>query len=280
MALRSEGPREPQPSAEGRIEQVSKEALARAAELIVAAQGQVVALTGAGVSTDSGLPDFRSPGSGIWNEVDPQEVSSREALREDPARFWTFQRQRLSTRDGVEPNAVHRALATWEQDGLLKAIVTQNVDGLHQRAGSRHVLEMHGSRQTLRCDACGAEYLWEQVDDSADEDVPRCTACKKPHNVIRPNVVLFGEDLPPGALQTARALCWDARVLLCLGTSLGVWPVRDLPRDTLRAGGAVILINRETTNLSFYSGVLAFHDDLQCVLDQLGGAIEHSKRLS
>ena len=201
-----------------------------------------VVLTGAGVSTESGIPDFRSA-RGIWRDVDPFEVASLDAFRRDPARVWSFYRERIHGLRGTEPNAAHRALAELGRLGLCEAIVTQNVDGLHQRAGSANVLEVHGSLRTARCLACDrAEPIEAVLDQLELAPLPVCVACGA---VLKPGVVLFGEALPAQALGLAFELARGAALLLVVGSSLEVWPVAGLP---LEAAGFAI-VNRGPTAL-------------------------------
>ncbi|MGH2921921.1 MAG: SIR2 family NAD-dependent protein deacylase [Gaiellaceae bacterium] len=203
-----------------------------------------VVLTGAGVSTESGIPDFRSP-TGIWAEFDPLEYASLEAFRADPGKVWSFYAPRFSMLTDAEPNAAHRALAELERRGLVRAVVTQNIDLLHQRAGSREVIEVHGSISSSSCLACGASYPLEAVvDQLGSRDIPVCVQCG---DVLKPDVVFFGELLPEASIDQAYALAGDAELLLVVGSALEVWPVAELPLVTQRAGGAVAIVNRGPT---------------------------------
>jgi NAD-dependent deacetylase len=212
--------------------------IATLAELVRGAQPCVV-LTGAGVSTESGIPDFRSAG-GIWATYDPMDVASIEGFHRDPESVWEFYGRRLALLQQVQPNAAHVVLAELETDGLVQAVITQNVDGLHARAGSRDVIEVHGSLAAAVCPACG-----ERV--PAGElrlPLPRCGSCDA---VLKPGVVMFGEVLPRAALERAVALAGAAGLLLVVGSSLQVWPVAGLPEETLRSGGRIAVVNREPT---------------------------------
>ncbi len=207
----------------------------------IAAADRVVALTGAGISVPSGIPDFRTPGTGLWANVDPMEVAHIDAWRSDPARFWGFYARRLASLGDVEPNGAHRALVAMADSGHLHAVVTQNVDRLHRAAGTRDPIEVHGSIATASCLHCGGRVELERVLElagAADDGVPRC-GCGEP---LKPDVVLFGEFLPEAALQRAYALAAVADVLLCIGTSLEVHPIAQLPDITASAGGEVALI--------------------------------------
>jgi NAD-dependent deacetylase len=208
------------------------------AELIAANQ-PCVALTGAGVSTESGIPDFRSAG-GIWAEFDPYEVGSIDAFRRDPARVWEFYALRLGVLADARPNDAHRALARLEAAGLLDAVITQNVDRLHAAAGSRDVIEVHGSIDRAECLACGTEVS----DLRGLLPLPRCPRCG---TVLKPGVVMFGELLPEVAVDRATRLARGAALLLVIGSSLEVWPVAGLPEETLAHGGKLAIVNRDST---------------------------------
>jgi NAD-dependent deacetylase len=236
--------------------------LATLAELLRAA-GSVVALTGAGISVPSGIPDFRSPGTGLWEKVDPMEVAHIDAFRRDPVKFWTFYTQRFATLAEKQPNGAHRALVRMEERGLLDAVITQNVDMLHRQAGTRELIELHGSIASCSCPSCRANVTLAEVRLRLDADargVPRCERCGG--EVLKPDVVLFGELLPEPAIARARELCEQAELLLCVGSSLEVHPAAGLPLLTLQAGGALAIITAGPTPL----------DELARV--RLGGDVE------
>jgi NAD-dependent deacetylase len=195
-----------------------------------------VVLTGAGISTESGIPDFRSP-TGIWAQYDPMEYATIEAFRRDPAKVWEFYALRLDALAQAEPNSGHLALAELERHGLVQAVVTQNIDGLHQRAGSQEVIEVHGSIRTATCLSCGEE-------TALDRALPRCPRCGE---IMKPGVVMFGELLPEGAMERAAELARAAGLLLVVGSALEVYPVAGLPEETLSAGGALAIVNRGPT---------------------------------
>jgi NAD-dependent deacetylase len=181
-----------------------------------------VALTGAGVSTESGIPDFRSP-MGIWAEFDPLEYATLGAFRRDPAKVWRFYAPRFSMLTEAEPNPAHLALAELERLGLLDAVVTQNIDLLHERAGSRAVVEVHGSIRTSSCPGCGSRYALDEVLPLIEAGgAPSCPSCD---GILKPDVVFFDEVLPPAAIDRAYELAGSARLLLVVGSSLEVWPV-------------------------------------------------------
>jgi NAD-dependent deacetylase len=246
------------------------------AELIRGRQPCVV-LTGAGISTESGIPDFRSP-TGLWAQYDPMEYATIGAFRRDPVKVWEFYALRFDVLTHAEPNAGHRGLAELERRGLVSTVITQNVDGLHTRAGSRDVIEVHGSIRTASCLACGTRVSFAEVlaslpvppdsrsagsgvsaptngfigvagqardsFEEAPQAVPRCPECGE---VLKPDVVMFGELLPTGAIERAEALAAQAGLLLVVGSALEVYPVAGLPELTLAAGGALAIVNRGPT---------------------------------
>jgi NAD-dependent deacetylase len=219
--------------------QVATDQAARLAELLRESEC-TVALTGAGISVPSGIPDFRTPGEGIWEKVDPMEVAHIDAFRRDPARFWGFYRQRLKMLSDVEPNGAHEALAELELRGLLEAVITQNIDTLHAKGGSERVIEVHGSIRTSSCQACGEEFDTARIEELFDED--GAAVCSKCDGPVKPDVVLFGELLPAEAMAEAEALAERADLMLCIGSSLEVFPVAGLPSVTLRSGGGIAVI--------------------------------------
>ena len=173
---------------------MSRPEISRAAKLVV--QGRVVALTGAGVSAESGIPTFRGPG-GLWERFRPEDLATPEAFARDPRRVWAWYKWRLGIVLSARPNPAHLALAELERMGLLEAVITQNVDGLHQEAGSKRVVELHGSLRRARCTRCGLRISLEAV---PSEDLPKCPSCG---GLLRPDVVWFGEPLPSDAWEEA-----------------------------------------------------------------------------
>jgi NAD-dependent protein deacetylase/lipoamidase len=223
---------------EGRV---ADDRVATLAELVRSA-ASVVALTGAGISVPSGIPDFRSPGTGIWENVDPMEVAHIDAWRADPERFWSFYGARFQLLGDKRPNAAHEALVELERQGLLDAVITQNIDRLHRKAGTTELVEVHGSIASSSCLACGARYGLDEV-VALLPGVPACD-CGRP---LKPDVVLFGEFLPEDALGRANELAARADLLLCIGSSLEVHPVAQLPGVTLRRGGALAIVTKGPT---------------------------------
>jgi NAD-dependent deacetylase len=223
--------------------------------------GPAVVLTGAGISTESGIPDFRSP-TGIWAQYDPMEYATIDAFRADPVKVWSFYSLRMRVLVEAQPNAGHEALAELERDGLVAAVVTQNIDGLHARAGSRDVVEVHGSIRSATCLSCGARYPLDEVlallDQGADsaattEAVPALPVppgafsgappCARCGAIVKPDVVMFGELLPREAIDRAYELARSTRLLLVVGSALEVWPVSLLPDETAARGGHVAIVN-------------------------------------
>jgi NAD-dependent deacetylase len=224
---------------------VATDRAARLAELI-SRSGSVVALTGAGISVPSGIPDFRSPGTGLWANVDPMEVAHIDVFRRDPERFWRFYGERFQTLEHKRPNRAHEALAELELAGLLDAVITQNIDQLHSRAGTRELVEVHGTIAHSSCLTCATRYPLAEVRarQAIDPDrVPRC-GCGQP---LKPDVVLFGEYLPADALARAESLAAKADLMLCIGSSLEVYPVAQLPAVTLAAGGRLAILTQGVT---------------------------------
>lgn len=216
---------------------------AGAADLLRGAR-RAVALTGAGVSTESGLPDFRSS-DGLWAGVDPSEVASRSALERHPEAFFAFYRERLARLAAASPNPAHRALAALERAGCLRAIITQNIDGLHQAAGSRAVVEIHGNLREAVCLGCGATGSIEPLRAAlAAGTLPRCGRCG---GLLKPNVVLFEDPMPEAPWQAACEAARACDLMLVVGSSLQVTPAAYLPSYALEAGARLVIVNREET---------------------------------
>jgi NAD-dependent deacetylase len=247
------------------------QAVEQLAELIRGSERTVV-LTGAGVSVPSGIPDFRTPGTGLWENVNPMEVAHIDVFRREPDRFWHFYSQRFAVLGEKEPNAAHLAIAELERMGLVEAVVTQNIDRLHRRAGSQHVIEVHGSIDRCVCPECGGRVELERVLKLIAEHpgAPECDACIAP---LKPDVVLFGELLPEQALNDAYALASNAELLIGIGSSLEVYPVASLPRVTLDSGGRVALVTQGPTpydraaDVKLTGDVVAELDALLAALD-------------
>ena len=228
--------------------------ISRAAQLLRSAT-HAIALTGAGLSTPSGIPDFRSAETGLWNRVNPLEVATIYAFRENPARFFNWIRPLAVAICEAWPNAAHRALAQLEQAGLLRLVITQNIDGLHQRAGSINVAEVHGHIREATCLNC---YHAVSVEDHlerflADGNVPRCPKCG---GVLKPNATLFGEALPAQAMLAALQAARKCDVMLIAGSSLEVAPAADLPELAKAHQARLIIVNLGETHLDHCADVL------------------------
>lgn len=234
-----------------------------------------VAFTGAGISTPSGIPDFRSTGTGLWEKHNPMEVASLSVFRTHPERFYNWLRPLLQGIWSAQPNPAHRALAHLEAAGLLKALITQNIDDLHQRAGSRQVLEVHGSLRTMTCPRCGKEHPARQFqaalsgEDGSDR-LPRCPGCSA---VMKPDITLFEEMLPVTTWQAAERHCQQADLMLVAGSSLEVWPANSLPQLAVESGAALVIINFSATPLDRYAEVLLRGD-----VAEILPALEHLAR--
>ena len=199
-----------------------------------------VILTGAGMSTESGLPDFRSSG-GLWAGKDPMEIATPKAMEKDFDTFVGFYQMRIREAAKYEPNDGHRVLARWEEKGYVKRVVTQNVDGYHSKAGSKDVIELHGTLNTIRCNSCGVKnpavnYLFDHV--------KYCTCGGK----NRPEIVLFHENLPEQAMATANKLAKECKLFIVLGTSLQVYPAAGLPDTAAKRGAKIVIVDREPQN--------------------------------
>ena len=204
-----------------------------------------VALTGAGISVPSGIPDFRTPETGLWANVDPMEVAHIDVFERDPARFWSYYRPRFQSLGDKRPNAAHEALAELERRGLIEGVVTQNIDRLHRAGGSQNVVEVHGSIETSSCTRCAACFELDEVEDLFDgEGVALCSSCGGP---VKPDVILFGELLSESAMARARSLAERAELMICIGSSLAVYPVAGLPQLTLERGGRLAIVTKGST---------------------------------
>jgi NAD-dependent deacetylase len=202
-----------------------------------------VAFTGAGISVESGIPHFRGEG-GLWTVFDPYRVASIHRFKEDPTDYWTY--SRTYRRTGAEPNPAHRAVVDMERRGHVRAVITQNTDGLHQKAGSREVVELHGSGANVICLDCERRYPREEIDRlNRERCPPNCPGCGGRY--LKPTVVLFGEPLPVEAVERAQQLSETADLMLVVGSSLQVYPAAALPQRALAAGATLCIVNAEPT---------------------------------
>jgi NAD-dependent deacetylase len=218
----------------------------------------------------SGIPDFRTPGTGLWENVNPMEVAHIDAFRRDPDRFWNFYSQRFMSLREKQPNRAHAIVAELERRGHVRAVITQNIDRLHRAAGSEDVIEVHGSIANSVCLKCGGrvplEKVVEQI-ESHPETAPECPRCFEP---LKPDVVLFGEYLPEQALQRAHDLAAEADLMIAIGSSLEVHPVAALPGVTLENGGGLVLVTQGPTPYDRQAEVKLEGD----VVDELTAVIE------
>ncbi len=219
----------------------------RIAEWLVAADRAVV-FTGAGMSTESGIPDFRSPG-GIWSKY--RTVYFDEFLESADARYEYWRQKSEGHRDfaAAEPNAGHRVIAKWESEGLIQGVITQNIDGLHQVAGNKNVLELHGTAREIMCLDCEARFSADEMvhQFQQTDQVPPCPKCNDGR--LKHATISFGQALPPEVLMTAAQWCQQSQQLFAIGSSLVVTPAADLPTLTKKHGGRLVIVNRDSTPL-------------------------------
>ncbi len=237
-----------------------------AADILNASHHSVV-LTGAGVSTPSGIPDFRSNEGGLWERYDPFEVASLSAFRYKPQQFYDWLRPLANTIYAAKPNPAHIGLARLEKSGRIHTIITQNIDRLHQRAGSQNVLEVHGSMETMTCGGCFQQVSAEQYSQAFIQDgtIPVCPRCT---NVLKPDVVLFGEQLPHAPWLQAVEASRGCDLMIVAGSSLEVLPVASLPMRAVESGAHLIIINNTATYLDVRADVV-FNEDVAIIIPQI-----------
>jgi NAD-dependent deacetylase len=250
----------------------SRAAMEDAAELIRKAERAVV-LTGAGISTPSGIPDFRSEGTGLWSRDEPMDVASLSTFRTDPLRFFHWFQPLASRICNAQPNAAHIALAEFERSGHVRAIITQNIDTLHQKAGSMHVVELHGTLRTLSCINCfkqfeASPFLGPYIEMG---EIPQCLSC---NGILKPDVILFGEQLPQAAWYEAQRAARQCDLMIVAGSSLEVLPVAGLPMQALDRGAHLIIINNTPTYLNVRADVVIM-DDVATTLPEIAKRVLH-----
>lgn len=236
----------------------SRYAIRFAAELVRKSKHTVV-LTGAGISTPSGIPDFRSEGTGLWSYDEPMEVASLSTFRYHPELFFEWIRPLISHITKAQPNPAHLALARMEQAGYVETIITQNIDNLHQKAGSKRVYETHGSLLSLSCTQCflkttSGPFITPLIEEGK---IPKCPSCG---SVLKPNVILFGEQMPNEAWQAAQQAARSCDLMLVAGSSLEVLPVAGLPMQAIDRGAHLVIINQTPTYLGVRADVLIPED--------------------
>lgn len=244
----------------------SPSAIQSAAEIIRKSKRGMV-LSGAGISTPSGIPDFRSPQTGIWAKIEPLEVASALAFRYDPIRFFEWLRPLATQILTAQPNAAHLAVNQLQQMGYVQTIVTQNIDGLHQKAGSKNVLEVHGTFETMTCVACYAKVSSQPfIPPYLDQGIiPRCPEC---NGILKPDVILFGEQMPYQPWQQAQKASRHCDLMIVAGSSLEVLPVAQLPMQAVERGAHLIIINHTPTYLDVRADVV-FSEDVAVILPQI-----------
>jgi len=239
------------------IKLIEKKHIHQAAKLVLESKNTIV-LTGAGVSTESGIPDFRGEG-GIWEKYKPEIYGNIQSFLRDPSKFWQMAEKVAPNLFKAKPNPGHLAIADLEKMDLIKAVITQNIDELHQKAGNVIVYEVHGNINRFNCIGCKASYTKDQVLRKLKKEKsypPECDYCTAP---LKPSVVLFGEPLPNFEIYQSRALAQEAEVMLIAGSSLTVAPICDLPLYTLRDGGKLIIVNDKPTDLDERAEVVIRH---------------------
>jgi len=239
----------------------------RCAADIIRGCRRAAVLTGAGISTHSGIPDFRSPDIGLWERYDPLEVASLQSFRYDPSKFYTWMRPLALGIAAAEPNPAHDGIAKLEQAGYVKTVITQNIDRLHQRAGSTNVLEVHGSFNTLTCTSCFRKYDSDEYLNAylTHGEIPHCTSC---HHVLKPDIILFGEQLPATTWLKAVDASKKCDLMIVAGSSLEVLPVAGLPMRAIENGAHLIIINKSITYLDVRADVV-FNEDVKEIIPRI-----------
>ena len=236
------------------------------ARRLLARSRRAVAFTGAGVSTASGVPDFRSPG-GIWSRYRPVTIQEFRASAEARKHYWLYKKETYAAFAQARPNAAHAVLARLEAEGRMLGVITQNIDGLHQDAGSRNVVELHGTNRRVECLGCGRTGPAGEAQERlvAGEEVPTCGSCG---GALKAATISFGQALRPEVLEAAFALAREADLLLVLGSSLVVYPAAAIPETMAARGAPMIIINREPTPLDALAAV-ALKGDVERLLPAL-----------
>ena len=236
---------------------------------LIEAEGCSVALTGAGISTPSGIPDFRSPG-GLWTRIDPS-IFDISFFHSRPDISWLYYKQLIEELEGKHPNPAHKALAELEETGLLKAVITQNIDGLHQKAGSKKVLEIHGNAYRAVCTSCGTRYsIYEALKKITEGKAPRCPKCG---GLLKPDVVFFGEPLPYKVYMESLRLARTCKVFMSIGSSLVVQPAASLPWHAHSSGAFMVIINLQETPLDPVADIV-IHDMVEKILPEIVQAVK------
>ncbi len=230
---------------DGLIEEVAK---------LLANSKHAVVFTGAGISAESGIPTFRGQ-NGLWKRFDPEEVASIQGFMKNPKAFWNFARE-LILKTKAKPNAGHYAIAELEKIGIVKAVITQNIDMLHQKAGSSKVLELHGSLEFVDCLDCGKAYRWDDLIDKIERGEVSCDECGSPY--LKPRIVFFGESLPKDVLSEAIEEAKKSDVFIVVGSSLQVYPAASIPFVAKESGAKLVIINVDPTDKDWLFDVVIY----------------------
>jgi len=239
----------------------TNELLLKSIDLLLNSKHAIV-FSGAGISTPSGIPDFRSPETGLWNKNDPFKVASIYAFENDPDSFFNWIKPLAKSAEQAKPNAAHICIAKLEVAGIVKAVITQNIDGLHQKAGSKNVLELHGTAKTATCRHCGYKHTEDYFKNSflKDDLIPKCTKCG---TTLKPDVVLFGEILPLGVWDLAYHHCQRCDLMFVTGSSLEVSPANSLPETAIQNRAKLIINNLSPTHLDNRADILLRMDVIE-----------------
>lgn len=229
---------------------------------LLSSSHHTIIYTGAGMSTESGLPDFRSKSRGLWEKFNPDELANVNAVYHNPEEFTSFYRHRLSEVNKYQPHKGHKILAEWEDQGLVKGIITQNVDGFHHDAGSKNVMELHGTFRKFHCHECGKDHP-RTAYLSGD------TTCQHCGGIIRPGIVLFGESLPQDVFLRASQEALKADLFIVLGSSLSVTPANMFPLEAKENGAKLVIINREPTDFDIYADYVVHDRNIKEVLIEM-----------
>jgi len=245
------------------MDKTSDKLIIQASNLIRKARHAII-LTGAGISTPSGIPDFRSPELGLWNKYDPYEVASLSAFRNHPEKFYNWIRPLITVSQSAKPNQAHITLSDLEKAGFLKAVITQNIDGMHQKAGSKNVVELHGTTRTATCMKCGKRFPGENLllDLLENASLPHCDTCG---TILKPDIILYEEMLPIEAWEKAVDLCTHTDLILIVGSSLEVYPANSLPEIGLRNGARLIINTLSPTHLDDHAEILIQRDIIETI---------------
>lgn len=240
---------------------------------LLANSKHVVVFTGAGISAESGIPTFRGQ-NGLWKKFDPEEVASIQGFMRNPKAFWNFAKE-LILKTKAEPNAGHYAIAELEKMGIVKAVITQNIDMLHQKAGSQRVLELHGSLEFVDCLDCGKTYRWEDLIEKIERGNVACDECGSLY--LKPRIVFFGESLPKNILSEAIEEAKKSDVFIVVGSSLQVYPAASIPFIAKESGAKLVIINMDPTDKDWLFDVI-IHEKAGAILPKIVDRVKELRR--